>query len=215
MITHGRLGEALSISARVGQRRSGQDSMRALVRRTQAPALDLEAAAGVGRLDIVKMYFDPRGRLKPSATEQQLQDGFAWACEFGRTKVVQFFLGHGVKPETRLKHNGQTGLHWAALGGHVDTVKVLLSKGASVEIKDNSFGGTPLQWALHGWGGVAESSAQNEAYYETVSSLVKKGARLEPDWFDVDDEERQRTVEKLKSDVRMTAALQPTSRRSS
>jgi ankyrin repeat protein len=169
--------------------------------------LDLEAAAGVGRLDVVKTFFDAHGSLRPSATQQQLHDGFAWACEFGRTNVVAFLLDHGVHPATRLKHNGQTGLHWAALGGHSNTVQVLLLRDASVEVKDESFGGSALQWAMYGWGGVPESSQQNEAYYQTVALLAKKGARLDPEWFEVDDEERQRTVKKLKSDPQMAAAL--------
>src|SRR5262249_36225794 len=78
--------------------------------------LDLEAAAGVGRLDVVKSFFQDDGSLKASASQQQLADGFAWACEFGRRDVVEILLRSGVEPGTKLKHNGQTGLHWAALG---------------------------------------------------------------------------------------------------
>src|ERR1700722_8886222 len=47
--------------------------------------LDLEAAAGAGRLDVVKSFFNQDGSLKPTASLQQMQDGFAWACQFGRT----------------------------------------------------------------------------------------------------------------------------------
>src|SRR5215472_11318127 len=47
--------------------------------------LDLEAAAGVGRLDLVKGFFNDDGILNPAATSEQMKDGFAWACEFGRT----------------------------------------------------------------------------------------------------------------------------------
>src|SRR5207244_2325668 len=43
--------------------------------------LDLEGAAGVGRLDIVKSFFNDDGSLKASATQAQMKDGFAWACE--------------------------------------------------------------------------------------------------------------------------------------
>ena len=57
--------------------------------------LNLEGAAGVGRLDIVKSYFNDDGSLKPPATEKQMKDGFAWACEFGRTSVVDFLLQRG------------------------------------------------------------------------------------------------------------------------
>src|SRR5215468_6876118 len=38
--------------------------------------LDLEGAAGVGRLDVVKSFFKEDGILKPSATQQQMKDGF-------------------------------------------------------------------------------------------------------------------------------------------
>src|SRR5262245_28083846 len=43
--------------------------------------LDLEGAAGVGRLDVVKSFFNEDGSLKTTATEQQLKDGFTWPCE--------------------------------------------------------------------------------------------------------------------------------------
>jgi ankyrin repeat protein len=118
--------------------------------------LDLEGAAGVGRLDVVTGFFTDEGRLKPTATEQQAKDGFAWACEFGRTSVVEFLLERGVRIHARLKHDGQTGLHWAACGGHAETVDALLRRGARVDVKDESYGGTPLGWALYAWGNAAE-----------------------------------------------------------
>src|ERR1700683_5046157 len=71
--------------------------------------LDLEAAAGAGRLNIVKSFYNQDGSLKPPATHQQMQDGFAWACEFGRTSVVDFLLQRGMALEAKLKHDGQTG----------------------------------------------------------------------------------------------------------
>src|SRR5262245_34090919 len=92
--------------------------------------LDLEGAAGVGRLDVVKSFFNDDGSLKPPATQEQMKDGFAWACEFGRTSVVEFLLQCGMKLDAPLKHDGETGLHWAAYEGHVDTVKLLLARGA-------------------------------------------------------------------------------------
>ena len=56
--------------------------------------LDLEGAAGVGRLDVVKSFFAEDGSLKPRATQEQMKDGFAWACEFGRTSVVEIGRAH-------------------------------------------------------------------------------------------------------------------------
>src|SRR5207245_1416938 len=102
--------------------------------------LDLEGAAGVGRLAVVKNFFNDDGSLKPPATQQQMKDGFAWACEFGRTSVVAFLLQKGMEVDAKLKHDGQSGLHWAAYGGHAHTVKLLLERGALVDAKDESYG---------------------------------------------------------------------------
>ena len=162
--------------------------------------LELEAAAGVGRLDIVRTFFGDDGGLKP-----QMQNGFAWACEFGRTAVVDFLLEKGMEVDGKLPHNGQTGLHWAACGGHADTVKLLLERGAPVEAMDESFGGTPLEWALYGWGNAPGTVERGD--YEAIALLVRAGARLDSQWFEGDDESRQRAVRKLRSDPRMQAAL--------
>ena len=135
-----------------------------------------------------------------------MKDGFAWACEYGRTAVVDFLLQRGIEVGEKLPHNGQTGLHWAALGGHVSTVRLLLERGAPVDAKDESFGGTPLEWALYGWGS-SSAVAERGSYYEVVASLVRASAKLNSTWFEGDDEDRRRTVEKLQADSRMQAAL--------
>jgi ankyrin repeat protein len=118
----------------------------------RADGLDLEAAAGVGRLDIVKIFFDANGRLV-NATHLQMQDGFIWACKYGRTDVVEFLLERGMDVAATLQHHQQTGLHWAAYGGHPDTVRALLRHHAPVNAKDEEFEGTPLGWALYAWAG--------------------------------------------------------------
>lgn len=168
--------------------------------------LDLEGAAGVGRLDIVKSFFKDDGRLKPPATQEQIKAGFAWACEFGRTSVVDFLLQRGMELNAKLKHDGQTGLHWAAYGGHVDTVKLLLEHGAPVDAKDENYGGTPLGWALYAWGNATERKDERGRYYEVVALLVRAGAKLDPQWYE-DDEDRRRAAKKMRSDPRMLAAL--------
>src|SRR6266436_7364213 len=88
--------------------------------------LDLEGAAGVGRLDVVKSFFNEDGSLKANATEDQMKSGFTWACQYGRTSVVDFLLQKNIEVDLRVRHGGQTGLHWASYEGHVDTVKLLL-----------------------------------------------------------------------------------------
>ncbi len=142
--------------------------------------LDLEGAAGVGRLDIVE-------RLIGEAPPQQLRDGFTWACEFGRTRVVDFLLNHGMTADAILRR-GETGLHWAALAGHADTAQVLLDRGAPVNAVDATHGGTPLGWALHGWGTGRPRERDRRSYHETVARLVRAGANVDPRWFEGADD---------------------------
>lgn len=168
--------------------------------------LDLEGAAGVGRLELVRTFFNDDRSLKPPETPEQVKKGFAWACEFGRTAVVDFLLQQGASVHQRLPHHGQTGLHWAAWEGHAETVKLLLSRGAKVDAVDEAFAGTPLGWALYHWANSA-LAAERGSFHETVALLARAGARLDPDWFEADDDERQRAVRRLRSDPRMLAAL--------
>ena len=112
---------------------NGRDDAAEYLASRGAP-LDLEGAAGVGRLDLVKSFFNSDGSLKSTATTAQLKDGFTWACEYGRTDVVEYLLDRGIDVGEQFpRPHGQTGLHWAAHGGHVDTVKVLLRRRAPVD----------------------------------------------------------------------------------
>jgi hypothetical protein len=168
--------------------------------------LDLEGAAGVGRLDVVQSFFNDDGSLKPSATQKQLKAGFAWACEFGRTSVVDFLLQRGMEVGARLnQEGGETGLHWAAYAGHAEIVRLLLERAAPVDVKDKRHGGTPLDWALHGWGNSADT-ADRRGYYEVVGLLARAGARLDPAWHE-EVKNRQGAAKKIQSDPRMQAAL--------
>jgi ankyrin repeat protein len=159
--------------------------------------LDLEGAAGVGRLDLVAGFFQEDGGLPTGVTEQQAKDGFAWACQFGRTPVIDFLLERGIELHTKLRHHGQTGLHWAAYGGHAGAVRALLARGAAVDTKDDTYDGTPLDWALHAWGNARGNGAEagRARYYEVVAELVRAGARLE------------QGAENVRNDPRMLAAL--------
>jgi ankyrin repeat protein len=157
--------------------------------------LDLEGASGVGRLDLVMSFFNEDGSLKANATTVQMKSGFNWACEYGRTGVVDFLLQKGI--EVGERHHGETGLHWAAFGGHLDIVKLLLERKAPVDIKDERFGGTPLGWALYGWGNSPHGVARGR-YDEGVVLLVAAGAKVEAEWL---------ADEKVRADPRMLAAL--------
>jgi ankyrin repeat protein len=113
--------------------------------------LDLEAAAGTGRLDVVKTYFNENGVLAGGAIQMQLEYGFGWACEFGHTAVVDYLLDRGADPNKHV--NGLSGFHWAILGGHMDIIQLLIRRGADLDAK-NIYGGDGLGAA--GW--AAENS---------------------------------------------------------
>ena len=133
---------------------------------TRGAHLDLEGAAGVGRLDVVKNYFDDSGPLRPDATIIQMGRGFLWACEYGRNEVVEFLLHQGASLEAQAI-TGQTPLHWAVIGGHEDTIKLLLDRGASLEAK-NAYGGTALGQAL--W---SAANGDSELDYTRIIALLK------------------------------------------
>jgi ankyrin repeat protein len=162
--------------------------------------LDLEGASGVGRLDVVKSYFREDGRLKSTATRKQMKDGFAWACEYGRTSVAEFLLEHGMDINARLRNHGNTGLHWAAFGGHADLVKLLLARKARLDINDKSFDGPPLGWALHGW----NPTDTQGRYYKVVALLARAGAIVDQQWLADPD---LPLPARIRADPRMLAAL--------
>ncbi len=159
--------------------------------------LDLAGAAGVGRLDLVKGFFDVDGALKADVASEQLKTAFAWACQYGRTGVVEFLLQKGFEAGAKLVRHGETGLHWAAHGGHLDIVKLLLARNAPVGVKDETWGGTPLGWALHGWSDLRPAIGARR-YDRVAALLVSAGSEVEPEWL---------ASEKLRADPRMLAAL--------
>lgn len=134
--------------------------------------LDLEGAAGVGRLDAVQTFFNEDGTLR-NATNAQMESGFAWACEYGRNDVVEFLLNRGVGLRAGEKTN-QTGLHWAVIGGALETVNLLLKRGAPLEAK-NVYGGTVLGQAT--W--CVINGERSVDYVPIISALLAAGARIE------------------------------------
>jgi len=136
-------------------------------------ALDLEGAAGLGRIDLVRGFFNEDGSLKSSATQAQMERGFQWACGYGRRAVVDFLLHKDAGLLTAMS-TGETGLHWAVMGGHLDIIKLLLEHGASLELK-NIYDGTALGQAL--WSAV--NSDTEVDYARVVEVLVDAGAKIE------------------------------------
>lgn len=107
--------------------------------------LDLEGAAGVGRLDVVETFFDAEGQLKRTATRNQLGAALNWACEYGHAAVAEYLMDRGADPAESV--NGMQALHMALLGGHLATIRLLIKRGAPLETR-NRYGGTPLGMAL-------------------------------------------------------------------
>ncbi len=145
--------------------------------------LDLEEAAGAGRLDVVKTFFNAEGSLK-NATKEQMQAGFGWACEYGHRNVVEFLIEKGV--DLRAQSHGETGLHWAAVGGELETVKLLVARGAPLEEK-NSYDGTVLSQAL--W---SAFNGPKPGHLAVVEFLIAAGAKVDPEWQPWIDKLRRR-----------------------
>jgi ankyrin repeat protein len=130
--------------------------------------LDLASAGGLGRLELIKSFFDAN-----RATKEDIDSGFTLACLYGWTSVVEFLVEMGA--DLRAEENtGQTGLHCAVIGGHTDLIELLLERGAPLEAL-NVHGGTVLGQAL--WC-VINGSAEAD-YISIIDTLLAAGARIE------------------------------------
>jgi hypothetical protein len=134
--------------------------------------LDLAAASGLGRLDVVKTFFAEDGSLGQNATPNQLQQGLFFACQYGHSSIVEFLIEKGADLAAA-GNNGQTALHWAVIGGHPETVKLLLKYRPPLEAT-NSYGGTVLGQAL--WS--AAHNGDPVKYRSILEALVEAGATL-------------------------------------
>jgi ankyrin repeat protein len=176
---------------------NGRPEAAAFVAARGAP-LDLESAAGIGRLDVVAQFFDEGGHLTAGATEKQMEDGFGWACVYGQASVAEFLVQRGIDVNTKVQAHGEgcTGLHLAAYHGDAALIRSLLRLGARVDIADDTWQTTPLTWALYAWS--EDPTPPAERYYEVVEALVAADAVVRPDLLEWD---------KVSADSRMLSAL--------
>lgn len=108
--------------------------------------LGLVEAAGLGRLDLVKFFFDTASRPGPEITRDMLYQALCFACYGGDEEVATFLLDHGAELVGR-DVDRQTALHHAAMAGNPGMVELLLARGAPLEVR-NVYGGTVLDQTL-------------------------------------------------------------------
>ncbi len=129
--------------------------------------LDLRFAAGLGRIDVMRTFFEPGGALaaraldlyqplpyarvpQKAAAQQVLQEAWILACINGRIEAMDFLLERGVDIDAMpegLDHTG-SGCHWAA-SLDVRALEHLIERGAAVDLRDqcHDHKATPLGWA--------------------------------------------------------------------
>jgi len=163
--------------------------------------LGLVEAAGLGRLDVVKTFFDAAGKPNAGISPAEINEAFRYACGYGATDVAAYLLDRGTDIAGHSGDN-QTGLHYAAIGGHLATVKLLLSKNVRADLEDSVHGGTPLGWALYGW----YSEPNRGQFHEVVAALVAAGASVKRKWLESGPTEDD-FVKRVQADARMRAAL--------
>jgi ankyrin repeat protein len=134
-------------------------------------SLDLAAAAGLGRLDMVQGFFGSRGESKTITTRKQMETALLCACAYGRNTVVEFLLEKGA-PLAAHSADGQTALHHAVIGGHPDTVTLILRHNPPIAAQ-NIYGGSVLGQAH--WS--AAHGGDPNIYAEIVKLLVAAGAK--------------------------------------
>jgi hypothetical protein len=162
--------------------------------------MDLEEAAGVGRLDVVRAFFDEQGSLRPPAAIEQMESGFLYAAGYGHIDTVRFLLEKGIDPGVR-NRDGQTALHWSTYGPHVDVARLLLAqRPALIDVRETAFDGTPLDWALHAWTNVTREDDRERAC-EMVALMVQAGAKPNSRWLEGP------AADRLNADPRMRAIL--------
>jgi ankyrin repeat protein len=142
------------------------------------------AAAGIGRLDLVRNFVNQDGSLRPLQSDvplwgvphnpaAQVEKAFLYACQYGFIDVADFLLQHGVQIDAQ-DNAGQTGLHHAIIGGQLNLTQWLLQRYAPLDVR-NMYGGTPLGQAL--WCVVNGNSTVD--YVSIIEILLKAGAQIE------------------------------------
>jgi ankyrin repeat protein len=117
---------------------------------------DILAAAALGRMDLLRAFFDAEGRLlsrpRRHNTEMTARDAIGLALLYAyvreQREAVDFLLEKDGNWDMTGVNNGAA-LHRAAVAGDLQMVERLVAKGADVSNRDNPFSSSPLGWADH------------------------------------------------------------------
>jgi len=118
--------------------------------------VDVLAAAALGRMDLLRGFFDADGRLlsRPRRHGQEMPErdaiGLAllYAYVRGQREAVDFLLEKNGNWDVTGVNNGAA-LHRAAWNGDLAMVQRLVAAGADTSNRANPFNSTPLSWAQH------------------------------------------------------------------
>lgn len=117
---------------------------------------DVLAAAALGRMHLLRSFFDNTGRLRSrprrQGKEMSERDAIGLAMLYayvrGEREAVDFLVERNGNWGIIGVNNG-TALHRAAWAGDLDMVRRLVAKGADVNNRENPFRSTPMAWASH------------------------------------------------------------------
>ena len=117
---------------------------------------DICNVAALGRIDLVRGFFDRDGRLnslpRREGTAMSARDAIGLALLFAYVNhhpdVVDFLLEKDGNWNMIGVNNG-TAMHRAAWSGDLAMVQRLVAKGADFTNRENPFNSTPLSWAQH------------------------------------------------------------------
>jgi ankyrin repeat protein len=145
--------------------------------------LDIVAAAGVGRADLVR-------KLSDSANERELVMALVTAAgTAGSYDVVKYLLDRGVD---MAGGTGWTALHSATGGADLRIIDLLIRRGAPLEQR-NMYGGTALAQAI--WFAHHGDPADIGDYVCVMDMLIAAGARTDayPQMMEHIEEARRRS----------------------
>lgn len=142
-----------------------------LLLRRGASIRNLRIAAGLGRTDVMRTFFNADGSLRSEAgrvdwpweersprfasfrQDRQgiIDNALVYAAMHGHLDAAKFLLDQGARINTipgGFDYSGSA-LHYAAFNGQRAMVDFLLARGADTTLQDTKIGQTPASWADH------------------------------------------------------------------